>query len=424
VTAEAQEADFSADTSARITEEHIERARLLLGYDEASALHQQITVAHADNIRAFALSYGDDNPLHCDPDYARRTRWGDVIAPGTMSIVMGAPLRGDPRPEAIARAKRHLFQGIHPFHSATEFEWYEPIRPGDAIYRFGGQEKLEVKTSEFGGHTVLRTTRDVIMNQHAQVKGVHRQLLILAERATATKRAKYMDIQPGRYSDEDIAAIDAIYAAEMVRGAEPRYWEDVAIGDSMGVMAKGPLTVTDIICMHTTGFAVSPFGLATSRVAYKRRRNMPRAFIKNSQGIPDTVIRIHWEDEWARQIGSPMAYDYGYMRECWLYHYLTDWCGDDGVVLRVRSEIRKFNYLGDVTTISGQVVDKHERDGRATIEATIGMVNQRGETTMKAVATIALPSRSHGEARFPDPPPDIVEKAKHFLARHHALSTG
>ena len=39
--------------------------------------------------------------------------------------------------------------------------------------------------------------------------------------------------------------------------------------------------------------------------------------------------------DWARAVGSPMAYDYGFQRELWLYHYLTDWCGDDGIVLRM-----------------------------------------------------------------------------------------
>src|SRR5207253_3200399 len=111
---------FAKDTSAKITPEHIERARSLLGYDEPSTLHQQTTVASEDSIRTFALSYGDDNPLHCDPDYACKTRWKGVIAPGTIPIVMGKPLLGDPRPEAISRAKRHLFQGIHNLHSATE----------------------------------------------------------------------------------------------------------------------------------------------------------------------------------------------------------------------------------------------------------------------------------------------------------------
>jgi acyl dehydratase len=422
VTEESQRVDWSADTSARITAEHIERARSLVGYYEAVSTRESVTLASADNIRAFALSYGDDNPLHCDSNYARKTRWGDVIAPGTMTSMMGAPLLGDPRPEAIARAKRHLFQRIHQLHSGTEFEWYRPIRPGDTIYRFDGEESVEVKQSEFAGTSVLRVSRGVQMNQDGEVVSVRRLLLVLSERATAAKRGKYMDTEPAYYTDEGLAAIDAIYAAEKIRGAVPRFWEDVENGDSLGVMAKGPLTVSDIICMHSTGFALLPFGPATSRVAYKRRLKMPAAFVKNERGIPDTIMRMHWDDEWARALGSPMAYDYGFTRECWLCHYLTDWCGDDGIVLRMRSDMRKFNYLGDFQTITGEVVGKHVEGGRAAIDARIRFVSQRGETTLEALATVALPSRAHGQACYPDPPPDIVEQAKAFLARHRELS--
>jgi hypothetical protein len=87
----------------------------------------------------------------------------------------------------------------------------------------------------------------------------------------------------------------------------------------------------------------------------------------------------------------------------------------------MRSEMRKFNYLGDTQTITGEVVDKHLTNGRATIEAKIRFTSQRGETTLDGVATVALPSRAHGQARYPDPPPDISARAKAFLARHRAL---
>ena len=74
----------------------------------------------------------------------------------------------------------------------------------------------------------------------------------------------------------------------------------------MGEMAKGPLTVSDIICLHSTGFALLPFGPATSRVAYKRRQKMPASFVKNERGIPDTIMRMHWDDDWARYLADSM----------------------------------------------------------------------------------------------------------------------
>jgi hypothetical protein len=324
----------------------------------------------------------------------------------------------------MARAKKSLFKGIHQMHSGTSWEWYRPIRPGDWVYSFSGEESVDVKPSEYGGRTVLRVSRDVQFNQDAEVICIRRTLLIHSERDTGAKRGKYMGIEPASYTDEDLAAIDAIYAGERVRGAEPRHWEDVAIGDEMGTMGKGPLTVSDIIAMHSTGFALLPFGPMTGHIRYKHRQKMPAAYVKNDQGVPDTIMRMHWDGDWARALGSPMAYDYGFQRECWLAHFLTDWCGDDGFVLRMKSEMRKFNYLGDFQTVTGEIVGKHLDLGPPAVDAKVRMVNQRGETTLEALATIALPSRRHGLPDYPPPPADIAEKARHFLERHKALSKG
>jgi hypothetical protein len=414
--------DWKQATGYKITDEDIARAQMLVGYDEASKRRDNARVANADNIRAFAISIGCDNPLFCDESYAAGTRWGGVIAPGPINI--HAPLLGDPRPEDMARAKKSLFKGIHQMHSGTSWEWYRPIRPGDWIYSYSGEESAEVKPSEYGGRTVLRVSRDVQFNQNAEVICIRRTLLIHSERETGAKRGKYMTTQPASYSDEDLYAIDAIYAGEVVRGAKARYWEDVRIGDEMGKMGKGPLTVSDIICMHSTGFALEPFGPTTSRMRFKHKRKMPAAYVKNELGIPDTIMRMHWDGDWARALGSPMAYDYGFQRECWLHHYLTDWCGDDGFVLRMKSEMRKFNYLGDFQTITGEVVGKHVDMGCPAIDARVRMTSQRGEVTMDALATIALPSRDHGLPDYPASPVGIAAKARHFLDRHRALGGG
>jgi hypothetical protein len=414
--------DWKQATGYKITDEDIARAQVLVGYDEASKRRDNARVANADNIRAFALSIGCDNPLFCDEDYAAGTRWGGVIAPGPINI--HAPLRGDPRPEGMARAKKSLFKGIHQMHSGTSWEWYRPIRPGDWIYSYSGEESVDVKPSEYGGRTVLRVSRDVQFNQNAEVICVRRTLLIHSERETGAKRGKYMATQPAAYTDEELAAIDAIYAAEQVRGAEPRDWEAVRIGDEMGAMGKGPLTVSDIICMHSTGFALEPFGPTTSRMRYKHKQKMPAAYVKNELGIPDTIMRMHWDGDWARALGSPMAYDYGFQRECWLHHYLTDWCGDDGFVLRMKSEMRKFNYLGDFQTVTGEIVGKHVDLGVPAVDAKVRMTSQRGDVTMEALATIALPSRQHGLPDYPSPPPELAAKARHFLDRHEQLGGG
>lgn len=414
--------DWDKAVSYTITDEDIERAKLLLGVDIPSRTREYIQTATHDNIRNFALGCGNDNPLHCDPDYGRKTRWGDAIAPGMMAGIINAPMRGPGiDPELKARTKS-LFRGIHVFVSGSTWDWYRPIYPGDTLYSFGGEETLDVKPSEFAGRSVIQVSRNVKVNQRGEVVGVYRVLRILTERKTAAKKGKYLDIKPATYTDADIAEIDRIYEAELVQGPQKRYFEDVKVGDSLGTMAKGPLTITDVICFHAGGYGFVPYAPCVGRVAYKNRKRIAPFYIKNEYGVPDVAQRLHWDDKWAQAIGNPMAYDYGVMRENYFYHYLTDWCGDDGIVTRVHDEIRKFNYVGDTQIITGEVVAKREENGACLVDVVAQFKNQRDEVTVKATATIALPSRKTGLPLYPETPVDLTQRAAQMMAQHWSLA--
>ena len=72
-------------------------------------------------IRGFAEVSGDDNPMHLDPGFGARTRFGGVIAHGVLtagliSTVVGTRLPG---PGAI-----YLSQSLR---------FLRPVRPGDTI---------------------------------------------------------------------------------------------------------------------------------------------------------------------------------------------------------------------------------------------------------------------------------------------------
>ena len=414
--------EWDAATSYVISDEDIEKAKMLLGVDVANNHREYIQTATTDNIRNFAHGVGNDNPLHCDPSYARGTRWGSVIAPGMMVGVINSPMKGDPMPPELKAKMKGLFRGIHVFVSGSNWEWFKPVFPGDTILSYSGQESVDVKASEFAGRSVIRVNRHVKVNQRGEVVATYRVLMILTERKTARDKGKYAEVKPATYTDEDIARIDAIYAEEHVQGAAHRYWEDVSVGDTLGVMAKGPLTVTDVMCFHAGGYGFWPYAPAPGRIGYKNRKRIPAFYIKNQNGVPDVAQRLHWDDAWAQAIGNPMAYDYGVMRENSLYHYLTDWCGDDGVVLALHDEVRKFAYMGDHQIVTGEVTGKREEPGRKIVDVALKMINQREELTVKATASIALPSRAMGAVVPPDADLSTRQKVADMMTRHWRLS--
>jgi acyl dehydratase len=416
------EVEFERAIAYRLTDEDIERARLLIGVDTASRYRELYSVATADALRNWALGVGDDNPLYTEEEYGPTTRWGSQIGHGTMVGHVKTPMLGDPMPEEIRKRTKSLFRGVHVFVSGGTWDWYRPLYPGDRLYSFSGEESLDVKASEFAGRSVIQIRRDVALNHRGEVVGVYRILRILTERKTARERGKYAEIEPAHYSDADLARIDAIYEQETRRGRDPRWWEDVTIGDQLQPMVKGPLTVTEMIAFHAGGYGFVPYGLRSSRVGFKNRRRIPAFYVKNEQGIPDVAQRLHWDSSWAKAIGNPMAYDYGVLRQSWFYHQVSDWAGDDAFVERLQDSIRKFNYMGDTQFLAGEVVDKREEGGRHLVDLKLRMINQRDLETAYAEATVSLPSRAAGLPPLPHVPVDLQRQTAAMFARHNELA--
>lgn len=407
--------EFEKATDYSFKEADIERAKALVGRYAPSTAREHLTEATHDAMRNFARSYGDDNPLYNSEAYGESTRWGAQIAPPMIPIGLNRPLYGDAPKEKL---KRPSFRGIHVFVSGSTWNWYRPIYAGDRLYSFGGTESVVEKESEFAERSVLVTYVSVKINQRAEIVAISRTLAIHTERKTAREKGKYAAIEPATYTDEDIADIDATYAAEHVQGADTRWWEDVNVGDRLTPMAKGPLTQTDMIVFHAGGYGFVPYAPCSNRIAYKNRQRIAPFYVKNEYGVPDVAQRVHWDSAWAQAIGNPMAYDYGVMRDCHLSHFVTDWMGDDGWLVSQTSEIRKFNYVGDTHIFAGEVVGKRVENGLHLVDIEMRGTNQREVVTCPGKATVALPSRVGGPVVLPDPPADLAQQAVERLGRH------
>lgn len=416
------EKEFQKALEHELTDDDIEKAKLLLGFDVASKQRELNSVATPDALRNWALGVGDDNPLYTDEDYGLDTRWGSQIGHGTQIGHLKTPMLGDPIPDEIKQQTKGMFRGVHVFVSGGTWEWYRPLRPGDRIFSFRGEESVDVKQSEFAGRSVIQVSRDIAINQFGEVLGVYRILRVLTERKQSRAKGKYAAIEPAHYTDDDYERIDAIYAQEGPRGADKRYWDDVNVGDELDPMVKGPTTITEMIAFHSGGYGFVPYGLRSSRVGYKNRTRIAPFYVKNAQGVYDVAQRLHWDSDWAKAIGNPMAYDYGVQRQCWFYHHVSDWAGDDAVIVAQEDSIRKFNYMGDTQFLSGKVVAKRDEDGQKVVDLELHMINQRETETAYGTATVALPSRQDGLPLYPKVPVQLERLAAEMFARHTELT--
>lgn len=76
-------------------------------------------------IRRFAEAIGDSNPLFNDELQARKTHFGGMIAPPTFCRSLGSPI-----PNVKLKGLGAEFRGLD---GGSEWEYFQPIRPGDRI---------------------------------------------------------------------------------------------------------------------------------------------------------------------------------------------------------------------------------------------------------------------------------------------------
>jgi acyl dehydratase len=396
----------SAQTG-QITDEGLARLRATIGIAVPHTQPPHYVRPNEDAFRHVAESYGDDNPLWCDADYAAKTVWGESLAPP--ALVGGDTLVGedevtDLTDEDRALTKGDPLRGVHAFYASSAREWWAPLRADHRVFRRNALVAALDKSSEFADRAVHEWTAQVFRDDDGTLLGGQYRNMIRTERSKARSRKKYETVELKTWSPEEIAEIDQRYAQEAPRGAQPRWWEDVAEGDLVGPLTKGPLTVTDMVCWHV-GMGTGMYGVRPLRLSWRNRQRIPRFYPINEHGIPDVQQRVHWEPGAARNAGNPTTFDYGRMRETWLIHLCTDWMGDDAWLWTLDCEFRLFNYVGDLHTITGTITRKYLAAGdRPAVDLELAATNQRGQVTAPGRATILLPSRERGPVRLPEPP--------------------
>ena len=74
----------------KITEAALDDLRTRIGKPIENTAEPWCYEATRDNIRHYAHGIGDDNPLWCDPDYARTTRHGGMARGGGRDQPIGS----------------------------------------------------------------------------------------------------------------------------------------------------------------------------------------------------------------------------------------------------------------------------------------------------------------------------------------------
>ena len=335
--------------------------------------------ATEDGIRIFVNGEGDLNPLYRDPDYAKNTKYKCLIAPPNYLYTVTyaqSPLDHGPMIPQIAG-----------YYSGCDREWFKPICVGDKFtYRvMCPSDNVEMK-SKWAGRKVLSYEQCDYYRQGGDLVAgysCYDQWVDVNDVTRLNAHANTEIEETPVYTKKEIEEIYAAQDREEIRGANPRYWEDVKVGDELVPVVRGPLSQVEMAAWQAGGHAHN-LSDRLNRVIWKK---IPWAETRMEYGV--TIVKRHFA------VGQQL--------EAWRYILVTNWMGDDGFLWKFSAQIRRFVMEGDTTWVKGKVTKKYCDDGKYCVDIDIQNVMQTGAVSVTGGATVILPSREHGPVVYPQP---------------------
>jgi len=231
----------------KITQQGLDDLRRRIGVPITDTLEPWCHEATRDNIRHYAHGIGDDNPLWCDPAYAARTRFRGIVAPPSFLFATSRIISGYVGGLA----------GVHAMWAGADWTWHQPTRRNDEISTEAWLKDLIEHETRFAGRAVQQIYHVTFRNQNGDLLAEADSWCFRTERDHAREQGrKYTEVKaraPRRYSDEELAEVYRLYAQEEIRGATPRYWQDVTVGEALPKMAKAA-TAEDLQEAFTSHF--------------------------------------------------------------------------------------------------------------------------------------------------------------------------
>lgn len=338
-----------------------------------------VTELTVDAVCHYAFGIGDRNPLWTKPAYSAAKGKPQPALPSVllaMDRVFGGYVTGLP--------------GIHAMYAGTTFDFRRPLKIGDRLVGSPTLKDIIERPSRFAGRSWQQIYEVKFHDQNGELVCIGDSYCFRTERDSAREGGKYQEIRV-EWTPEQIADIAQRYRDEdkRRRGAEPRYIENVSVGDALSAITKGPYTATTAIAYLSGwgGLYVRAHG-----DAFDLFDRHPALGIPNEWGVPEPPERVHWDPDLARRVGVPGAYDYGPERVSWMSHVVTDWMGDDGFLQYLDVQVRRHNVIGELVTCRGEITRVDIDSGIA--EVNLFASNQDDKESARGTARVHLPRRA------------------------------
>jgi len=134
-------------------------------------------VVDKNSIRCFAQSIADLNPLYLDEEYAKKSKYGGIIAPPTYVFDVSSDIFAEAGEDG-RDLSRVSVPGLQPVRGGNVYEFFEPVRPGDVIDRTRKITDIYEKESKKAGKILFIDYETTYTNQKDKVLGKARETMM------------------------------------------------------------------------------------------------------------------------------------------------------------------------------------------------------------------------------------------------------
>ncbi len=359
------------------------------------------------DLRRWVMAMDYPNPIHWDPAFAARTKFGGLVAPQSIAVCMDYGHGCQPACVGYIKDSHLIFGGE---------EWWfygARIRPGDHLTQERRFHDYKVTDTKFAGPTMFSRGDTYHYKQDGSLVAKARSTAIRYLKEEAEKRGMY-DAMIGElkgWSATELAEVDAVRHAWLLsnrEGKSPTY-ASVQVGDTLTRRVIGPHTKASFATEYRAFMFniwgsfdwVAPAGVEDPWVnqdpgwAEGFGFDEEGAFIdpRKRDGLYLGPSRGHVDDQKAGEVGMSRSYGYGATMQAWATDYLAFWAGHDGFVRWCKSDFRGPAFEGDVTYFDAEVVEKRDVTewGMPLVRVKLTLANQDGMVLVKSTADIELP---------------------------------
>jgi len=357
---------------------------------------------HVNDIRRWAQGMQNPNPLHFDADYARASRFGEIVAPQSFCVCTDDSHGAGP-------AIQGTIPGTHMLFGGDEWWFFGPrIRPGDRIRQVDRMLfDYKVRDTKFAGPTMFSRGDTTYVNQRGEPVAKQRSTSIRYRADEARRLAQFDETADPEWTDVQLEEIEQAkfeyYATFLDLAHERRI--PVKSAEKLPARPIGPhslMTFTtewrSYLMTVWGAFARDdgPSSLYQAGWLDEMSRDLEGAKIDPTlgDGLYKGPSRGHVQPRYAQLIGMPRGYGYGASMGAWILDYLANWAGEWGEILHSRMSYRSPALTGEVTWLNAEVkgIAHDDPSGQPIAHVEVVMTNHRGAVMAQGTAELRMPT--------------------------------